>query len=100
MDVEGMVAAADAVIDGASELAAGFTTITDISKFKPANPEAAGEIKRALDFLAANGAARAILVTGGKGLGKLQFDRMRREVDTGYEVIHVETLAEAESLAR
>ena len=84
-----------AVMGEAAKLSAGFTVITDISEFTPTKAEDSGVIQQVMEFLAQKGLKRAIIVTGGKGLGKLQFDRVRSDAETPYEVIHVEDHAEA-----
>ena len=87
--------AAAAVMGEAAKLAPGFTVITDLSEFTPAKAEDTGAIQSVMEFLAEKGLKRAILITGGKGLGKLQFDRLRNQAEAPYEVIHVENRAEA-----
>ena len=90
--------AAAAVMGETAKLSPGFTVITDLSEFTPATAEDAGAIQNVMQLLAQKGLKRAIIVTGGKGLGKLQFDRLRTETEVPYDVVHVEDLAEAKKL--
>lgn len=71
--------AADTVIAEMKKLKPGFTTINDISDFKPATPEGAEHIKRAQKALSDYGMARVIRVVHEKIMGAMQFNRTSRE---------------------
>jgi hypothetical protein len=93
MSDEELKSAADLVISEAKKLKPGFSTINDISNFKPATPKGAEEISRAQVFLKENGVGHVIRIVGEKVLASIQFKRTQN--DAGYIADHVTTMDDA-----
>ena len=94
--VEEMKACTDLTISESKKLKPGFDVITDVSQFKPADPETIKEIERAQAFFTASKIGRGVRVVGQKVTGGMQLSRTGKSV--GYEPVTVATMAEAEKL--
>ncbi len=85
--------AANKVISEAKKLKPGFSTVNDITSFKPASPKGSEEIARAQIFLKENGVGHVVRVVGQKVITSIQFKRTQNEA--GYIADHVATVEEA-----
>ncbi|MBN2724664.1 MAG: hypothetical protein JXR95_11390 [Deltaproteobacteria bacterium] len=87
--------AADLVVSSLPKLPKGFTVVNDISQFKPASREAGEYIKLAQAAIFQKGVSKVIRVTGKSFVGKLQFERTKKEVNATYETVEVATMEDA-----
>jgi len=94
--VEEMKACTDLTISESRKLKPGFDVITDISQFKPADPETIIEVERGQAFLKSAKIGRGIRVLGQSVTSGMQFGRTGKSV--GYAPVTVATMAEAEKL--
>ncbi len=78
----------------------GIDFITDISGFKPASPEGAKEIRRAMQYAQARGVRHIMRVIGPKNgpsvISRIQFARLASETGTPGVIEEVTSRAEAE----
>ena len=92
--------ASERTIAEIKNLRPGFDVINDISKFKPATPAGAEDIKRSQIFAKERGAKRIFRVVGkdmvASAIATIQFSRTSHTA--GYEADIVATVEEAEKL--
>lgn len=88
--------AADRVIQETKKLKPGFDVINDISRFKPASPNGAEDIRRVTQYFADHGLRRAIRIAPSSYFTANQFARISRE--TGYNAEIAASTNEAERM--
>lgn len=87
---------AEKVVAEARRLRPPFDVISDLTAFKPATPQGSENFKQAAAAIVKLGTRKMVRVDSTSGAGSLQFSRISKT--TGYEVIIVKTLQEAEEL--
>ncbi len=80
------------------KLSPGFTVINNIGNYKPATQKAADMISKTQRYLSDIGAVRVIRIVGQNVLGKHQWRRLQRQGGAVFEVIEVESLADAKKI--
>ena len=93
---EEMKQGSDQVIEFINKLKPGFNIINDISKFKPATPKGAEELKRAQQAAVEAGVRRTIRVIGSEGIAQMQFARKGKE--SGLEADVAASVEDAEKM--
>jgi len=90
--------ATDTARSEARKLSPGFTIINNIGNYKPATQKAADMIAKTQRYLSDIGAVRVIRIVGENVLGKYQWRRLQRQGGAAFEVIEVESLADAKKI--
>lgn len=90
--------ATDTARKEARKLSPGFTIINNIAKYKPSTQKAADMIAKTQRYLSEAGAIRVIRIVGENVLGKHQWRRTQRQGGAAFEVIEVESLADAKKI--
>jgi hypothetical protein len=93
-------AAAEAIVASfaghVQKLRPGFSLINDLSEARPAHDDVVDVMKAGQRQMFVAGAARVIrVIADGSAASSLQFSRTQREMNVGYEVKIVSTMAEA-----
>jgi hypothetical protein len=90
-------AAADATIEGAERLDAGFEMVNDISEFKPSGKPVDEQIKRGKVGVARNGVDAVVRVVPESTTGEMQWDRAGGGSET-YQLAKADSAEQAEKL--
>ena len=97
MTVAQHAAAADACIEVAERLDAGFDLVNDMSAYVPGSDEALQHIERGKKALADGGMTAAVRVVSESTTGQMQFDRAGEDVEA-YALAKTESVEKAEKL--
>jgi hypothetical protein len=98
LSAEEIQTTADMAVEAAEALDPPFDIVTDLSGFRPPDPEAAGPIKEAQAALAEMGIDRVVRVADEDTSAVVVNAFERRSRDVGYEGFTADSLAEAERL--
>lgn len=98
LSAEEIQTAADMAVEAAEALEPEFDIVTDLSGFRPPDPEAAGPIKEAQAALAEMGIDRVVRVADEDTSAVVVNAFERRSRDVGYEGHIADTIDEAERL--
>ena len=86
--------AAEEVENALTKVKDGFDIINDISEFKPVTEDAMKYIQQAQKAAEKKGAKRIIRIVGSV-VGNLQFKRLQKESNIGYDIIEVRNMDDA-----